>query len=490
MPGDKRKSRSGKPGAESTQKRKTTGRQAGPSSVTEAAHLSELTRLQRGVGNRGVVQILQRNPDVRAQELKPTNGVMVLRQGLLNSAEEASAINYTNRRYDLRSIMVIQDITGAAVDGSFTGPTAEAVAKFQDRNPPLVVDGKVGPNTINPMVTSRAAAGRHEHAIQLVIDLFNLKTTRDTLSVHFDSSLGSSSATSFESGNLRVIRVGPTAFASAADLRTAIQDGLDAPAPPGAALDPRPTHLTRAEERTATRENRKTFTDPRAIFAIQGLVETTPDAIFGPDTAERIAAYQDSSGLPVNGIVGEETLREMVADFDLFDEQNAAIRLIIDFYNLSDYDALLDIRFDSSVPSNARTSGVIPGPSIVRIGSAGFSQGFEGLVHTIAHELEHVRQRKEGILSSNVREFLAEAIEIMSVGMPEEGIGGMMSDARRALNRFNAMTAAEQREHWERFEEVREQVRDRFDASTGAEHTTHQGTMAAYDAVAEPAPAP
>jgi hypothetical protein len=180
----------------------------------------------------------------------------------------------------------------------------------------------------------------------------------------------------------------------------------------------------------------------------------------------------------------------MVDDFDLLDEQNAAIRLIIDFYNLSEHDALLDIRFDASVPSNARTSGVIPGPSLVRIGPAGFAQGFEGLVHSIAHELEHVRQRREGILSSNVREFLAEGVEIMSVGMPAEGIAGMMNDARRALNRFNAMTAAERREHWGRFEEVRDRIRDRFDAASAADQTTHQGTMDGYDAVVEPPPAP
>ncbi len=300
------------------------------------------------------------------------------------------------------------------------------------------------------MIPGRVAGDLHEHAIQLVADFYNLDITSNTLSVHFDAGLATAFDTTFESGNLRVIKVGPSAFSSATDLRDAIQGGLAVTAPPEFILGERPEYLSFAEEQAAAAVNRARFSDRRSVMGIQGAIGTRPDGIFGADTAERIAEYQDLSGLTPTGQVEEATLRAMVADLNTLGEQTTAIRMIMDFYNLSDHDALLDIAFDSTVTSNAITSGVIPGPSVVRIGPPGFAQGFEGLVHTIAHELEHVRQRKEGIDSSNVREFLGEAIEIMSVGMPEEDIGGLMDDAGRALNKFEAMTDDEKREHWGR----------------------------------------
>jgi hypothetical protein len=136
--------------------------------------------------------------------------------------------------------------------------------------------------------------------------------------------------------------------------------------------------------------------------------------------------------------------------------------------------------------SNASTGGILPGPSTVRIGPPGFSQGFEGLVHTIAHELEHVRQRKVGILNQDIREFLGEAIEILSVGMPEEGIAGLFNDARRALNRWNLIPAVDRRARWARFVAVRNKVRQRFNGATLAQQATHQATLNNYNAVVRP----
>lgn len=414
------------------------------------------------------------------------SGIHVLRQGLLNAAQVTSAINFTNRRYDSRSVRIIQDITGTDVDGDFGANSAQAVADFQDTNPPLEVDGKVGENTLNVMVPERVGQGLQEHAIQLVADFYDLNVTRDTLTVHFDPALAAAFDTAFESGNLRVIRVGPGAFGSATDLRDAIRAGLAVAAPPAAVVGPRPTHLSTAEEQAASNFNRTRYTDRRSILAIQGLVGTNPDAQFGPDTAERIAEYQSTNGLEVDGKVGEETLRVMVADLDGRGEQNAAIRLIIDFFNLSEQGALLDIAFDSTVAANATTSGVIPGPSIVRIGPAAFAQGFAGLVHTIAHELEHVRQRRVGILSQPVREFLGESVEILSVGMPEEDDAGFFDDAGRALSFWNLMTPDEQSENFETFEAVRERVRARFNSLPPADQATHQATMDGYEAVVAP----
>jgi peptidoglycan hydrolase-like protein with peptidoglycan-binding domain len=409
----------------------------------------------------------------------------------LNAGEEASAINFTNLHYDSRSVRIIQIITGANVDGSFGGATAETVAGFQDANPPLAVDGKVGENTLNVMVPNRVAAGSQEHAIQIVADFYNLDTTRDTLTVHFDPGLAGLFNTTFQSGNLRVIQIGASAFTSATDLRDAIRGALSVAAPAGPAPGARPTHLTPAQEQQAAAFNRARYTDRRSVLGIQGLVGTGFDALFGPDTAERIAEFQDSHGLAlVDGKVGEQTLRLMVAELDRTGQQDAAIRMIIDFFNLSEHGALLDIAFDPAETDNASTSGDIPGPSIVRVGPPAFAQGFEGLVHTIAHELEHVRQRREGIPSQAVREFLGEAIEIMSAGMPEEGAAGFMDDARRALRFWNRIDPADQITNAARFEEVRDQVNARFNNFTPAEQAAHQATVDAYNAVVVPVPVP
>ncbi len=465
------------------------GEKTGAPARAERHGANGIIEFQRSVGNLAVQHLLQRTKPRPSLPIRDFPA-RVDRLPLLDAAQESAAIGYHNSRYTSLSTRVIQLIVGSGVTGTFDGSAAEAVAGFQDSNPGLVVDGKVGPNTLNIMVPNRVAADSHEHAIQIVADFYNLDITSGTLSVHFDAGLAAAFDTNFESGNLRVIRLGPTAFASADTLRAAIRNGLAVPAPVEIIIGDRPELLTTEEEVAAAAFNQATYTDRRSRLAIQGLVGTRADSFFGPDTAERTAEFQTLHGLTADGQVNEATLRVMVAELETTGQQNAAIRLIMDFYDMSDYDALLDISFDATVTSNASTSGFIPGPSVVRIGPAGFTQGYEGLVHTIAHELEHVRQRKVGIPSSNVREFLGEAIEIMSVGMPEEGLEGFFDDAGRALNRFEAMTDDEKRENWGRFEEVRGQVRRRFDAASSAEQATHQDTMDGYDAVTEPAAGP
>ena len=407
----------------------------------------------------------------------------------LSGGQITSAIDFNTARFDEASIRIIQIITGTTVDGQFGQASAQAVAAFQVANG-LTEDGKVGQNTLNTMVLNRSSpgVGLHEQAIKLVIDFFDLNVTTDTLSVHFDPSLAGMGATSFETGNLRVIRVGPLAFLAASILRDTIIAELAVAPPAAAAIGPRPTHLSSTRERKAVDFNKRRFTDPRSVRAIQGLVGANPDGTFGRDTVERIAEYQSSNGgLTIDGKVGERTLRVMVADLEARGHQNAVIRLIIDFFDMSEFDALLDIRFDPSLTgSNAATGGSLPGPSLIRIGVPGFTQGFEGLVHTIAHELEHVKQRRDGIMNQDLREFLAEAIEILSVGMPEEDLAGFFDDARRALRRFDRLSDPEKKTHFARFEEVRAKVQQRFNAASALEQAVHQTTMDDYNAVVEP----
>jgi len=416
-----------------------------------------------------------------------TGSSQISKQGLLTPAQEAAAIGFNSIRYDESSRRIIQDIVGVVRDAAIGSVTVEAIAAFQNANG-LTADGKVGQNTLDRMILNRAGANLPEHAIHLVIDFFNIATS-DTLSISFDPGIGlfGFGQTNFESGGLRVIRLGPLAFLSAGIMRTVIDQQLATPRPATPPLTPQPTHLTPAQEIAAIQFNRGRYQDRRSVLAIQGMVRAATDGILGRDTAERIADFQSTNGLTVDGKAGEQTLRVMIVQLNAANQQNAAIRLIIDFFNLSEHNSLLDIRFDAALTTaNASTSGVIPGPSMIRIGPSAFAQGFEGLVHTIAHELEHVRQRRVGILNQDIREFLGEAVEIISRGMPEENVAGFFNDARRALFHWNLIPAPDQRLQWSRFVQVRNKVRQRFNAASFIEQLVHAVTMAAYNAVVRP----
>lgn len=451
---------------------------SGPDDKKLLAH--ELTHVAQQSGGNGPGQTTMRAP------------------GPLTAAEEASAIRFTRNNYDERSVRIIQINTGAAVDGIFGEISAQAVATWQGPRG-LVVDGKVGANALNQMVADRVAANRREDAIQLVVDFNNLNVTGDTLSIRFDATLGATvGATAFESGNLRVIRLGPTAFTSEPTLRAAIIAQLAVPAPAVPAIGPRPTLLRGAEEESAIRFNRSRFTDRRSVRAIQGHVGANPDGIFGRDTVERVANAQRVAGLVVDGKVGVATLELFVRELAAAGQQNAAIRLIIDFFNFSEAN-LLDIFFDPTVAANASTDRRPNQPVRVRIGPRAFARPFPDLVHTIAHEIEHVRHHRIGIASADTREFLGEAIEILSEGMPEEAlealapgaagfVPGFASDATRALRHWNLMPLADQRTFRQRFIAVRARVRARVAAGTPAQQALHAPLVANYNAVVVPAP--
>ena len=171
----------------------------------------------------------------------------------------------------------------------------------------------------------------------------------------------------------------------------------------------------------------------------------------------------------------------------------APIRLIIDFFDLADDDNLLSVFFDATVASNASTDFRPNEPVRVRVGPGGMAQPFAGVVHTIAHEFEHVRQLHAGEASRFVHEFLGEAVEIVSAGMPTELLestaadpAAFADDAGRALENWNQMTPAEQTTHRARFLEVRQVVRDRIAAGTPAQQALHATLLTDYNAVVVP----
>ena len=396
--------------------------------------------------------------------------------GPLTAAQETAAVRFNRARYDERSIRIIQLITGTGVDGHFGDISAQAVATWQVANG-LTMNGQVDTATVNQMVINRATAGAPEHAIQLCMDFRNLNVTRDTLSVQFAPedpldflrnllSGAPSAAVTFGPGNLRVIRVGPRALFSEPTLFAAINAQLTAPAPAVPPVGARPTLLTPVQERSAISFNRSHFNDRRSVLAIQGHVGASPDGVFGPDTVQRIADAQRIAGLAaVDGKVGRQTLELFVTQLIAANFQDAAIRLIVDFYNFNEQ-GLLDIHFDPNETDNAATSGFLRQGSVVTVSPIGLAQPFAGLVHSIAHEFEHVRQRREGIASRNTREFLAEALEIMSVGMDEEDFAGFINDAGDAMDWWDGMPPPDRVTHQLRFIQVRNRVRARIAAGT------------------------
>lgn len=179
-------------------------------------------------------------------------------------------------------------------------------------------------------------------------------------------------------------------------------------------------------------------------------------------------------------------MREMVTQLDAGGNQNGAIRMIVDFFRL-DENGLINIAFDPADPDNATTNAaVIPGNSTITISPNAFAQGFAGLVHTIAHEYEHVRQNRVGIADLPISEFLGERIEILSVGMDEEDIAGFMNDADRAVDQWNLMPVDQRRANFAKFVEVRNKVRARLAKATPAEQATHAPTLAKFNAVVKP----
>lgn len=414
-----------------------------------------------------------------------TNDFTVQRMPLLNAAAEKAAIAHNRKLFDNKSVMIIQLITGSIVDGGMGPITAESIASFQTANG-LAANGKVDDATLDALFTNRVTRGRQEHAIQLVVDYNNFDRT-DILNFHFDPAIILSD-TVFQPGGMRVVTLGVFAFLSATVLKTLIGIELLKPPPAVPAIGPKPSLLSSAKETNAISYNRIKYHDSRSVRAIQGLVGATPGGKFDSDTVERVADFQSTNGISIDGKVGEETLGVIVTQLNVANQQDTAIRLIMDFYNMNTFGALIEIFFDPTLTgANAETpSKDIPGPDIVKIGPSAFAQGYAGLVHTIAHELEHVRQNKLGIADIPLSEFLGEAIEIISKDMPDEDVAGFFDDAGRAMDNWDLMKLPDQKKNWIRFLSVRNAVRRRFASATAAEQAIHLVLITRYNTTVKP----
>lgn len=424
----------------------------------------------------GLAVLLQRSVQQRMLARAP---------GPLTPAQERAAVAAA-RRFGANAIRAIQLTVATVSDGKFGPISAQAVAVFQ-AGIPHVQDGIVDEATLDAMVVANHAAGMDDETLALVESFFGIDVRRDTLSVRSDATLASASAMTTESATLRMITVGPSAFTSGAAVRDAINAQLLAPIAPGAAPGPAPAVLTAPQARAAVAFNVAHLRDRRSVVAVQSHVGNATTGVWDVDTAQRVAQLQQTAGgLTVDGKIGQQTMRELGIQLEAAGQRNSLLRLIVDFFKL-DENGLLDVSFDPTVTSNAETgSAAIPGPTTIRVGPSAFTPGYERLVHTVAHEFEHVRQRRIGIQSADIREFLGERIEILSRGTLEEDMVGFSSDARRALHHFNAMTVAEQRAEWGHFVEVRNKVRQRMRAASAVDQVIHAQMLIDYNAVVRP----
>jgi hypothetical protein len=229
------------------------------------------------------------------------------------------------------------------------------------------------------------------------------------------------------------------------------------------------------------------------VRAIQGLVGAPVTGIVDATTVQFIAEAQHTAGLTADGKVGIATTENFYNAMVRRGNPNSALRLLVDFFDLRDQGNLLSIFFDPTLtlPDLAATDFRPSQPVTMQIGPGALALPFAAAVHTIAHEMEHVRRLREGIASANTHEFLGEAVEILSVGMPEEplGVGGdglFISDATRCLDNWNLMPAADRRRFRNKFIAVRRKVLQRIDAGTAAQRIANAGLRARYVAVVLP----
>jgi hypothetical protein len=413
--------------------------------------------------------------------------------GPLSEAQQQEAIDWTTARYDELSVRIIQRIVNTPVTGTFDAVTAQAVATFQ-RARGLLVDGKVGHQTLTASFPERIAEEAHDQLIHLVADLEAIDITTETAAVRFDPTLARRGEASFESSGLRVIRLGRTAFTTSRVLRDTLQAQLRPAAPAAAAPGATPAVLTDLEAGVAGLINQARLSHPHSVRAVAALVGGAREAAWSVDLVQRLADFQQTNGLGGAGVVDLQSLEAIVIALRDRGDNNGAIRLIVDFFDFDDAGNLITIYFDPTETANAETLPFDPAntnqPASVQVGPRGMAQEFAGIVHTIEHEFEHVRLIRAGEGDLPTQEFLGEATEIVSATTPEEQLQGFGRDARRALDNWNLMPADRQVRHRDRFIQVRQKVRDRIGAAPAPVDPAHTQLLADYNAVVVPPPAP
>jgi peptidoglycan hydrolase-like protein with peptidoglycan-binding domain len=413
--------------------------------------------------------------------------------GALTDAEAREAVEWTNARYDALSIGIIQHLAAVPANGTFDEATAQAVGTFQ-RDRRLLVDGKVGHQTLTAAFPERVGESAHDQLIHIVADLCEIDITTDISAVRFDETLARRGATEFEPSGMRVIRLGATAFQSSRILRDTLNAQRRGAGPAAPAAGPTPAIVDPADAAFAVLLNQIEMPHQNSVRSIGALVGAGRTNTWTVELVQHLAAFQQANALPGTGIVDQATLEVLVRQLIAAGDNNGAIRAIVDFFDFDDSSNLISIYFDPNETANAETLPFDPAnpnqPVSIQIGPLAMAKSFAGLVHTIEHEYVHVREMRAGEGDLATQEFLGEATEMLSPITPQEDLADFMSDARRGLENWNLMPADRQVRHRDRFIAARQRVRDRVAAGTPAEQATHQPTVDGYNAVVVPPAGP
>ncbi len=414
--------------------------------------------------------------------------------GTLTPEQVTEAVAWTAARYDELSIGAIQHIVGTPATRTFDETTAQAVAAFQHANG-LVVDGKVGHQTLTHAFPARVALDGHDQLVHLVADLCEIDVTTTTSAVRFDQTQAARGASEFDPSGLRVIKLGAAAFQTSRILRDTIRAQLLTRPPREAAAGPVPAILDPLDATLTMTIDAVALSHPHSIQAVSVVVGGPRVTAWSEDLVQRVAAFQIAAGLPGNGLINLATLEALVNSLKVTGDNNGAVRVIVDFFAFDDLDNLITIYFDPNETANAETVFLDPAapnqPSSIQVGPGGMGQSFAGLVHTIEHEYNHVRLLRQGEGDVPTHEFLSEMVELTSTLTPQEDIAGFMNDADRAVVNWNRMSGERQIRHRDRFLEGRTEVRRRHAAASAADQATHQSVLDDWNAVVLPAgPAP
>ena len=442
---------------------------------TQAEHI---LALQRTAGNRAVTRLL-RQP----------------KTALTPAAAKAAAAD-VNRLYDEESRRALKSFAGRTADASpFTEADAEAFAQLQQQLK-LTPTGKADEATVDALL--KIAGPTHAARsllIHLVVDRAGLDVS-PALSVIHDSSLTQASDVQVFEGGVPEIKLGDAAFANSATMLAEIRKQL-AKTPKAGAVTAVPAAALKdpKAQQDAIAFNQAKLSDKRSIRIVEGLFGAKVTGTWGADAVRHIAARQAAAGYKADGKLELPTLEFVSAMLNGQNEQDAALQVLIDYFDLDRAHAW-DVHYVATQPSggkganaHAQTLAIANGVGgVVEIYPAGVMQPLAGLVHTLAHELGHVEQRVAGIASDAVREFLSEGIEIESKGMPEESIEsdadidlmiqgkptsspGFITDAGQMMNAWDALTQTEKAANHARYKQLRAIIVARIGQGTRTQQT-------------------
>jgi hypothetical protein len=209
----------------------------------------------------------------------------------------------------------------------------------------------------------------------------------------------------------------------------------------------------------AIAENKKRLQDKRSILMLQNLFNMeSPTGTFDARTIGLIDTFQKANDVFMafdgeRGIITAETLKAVFEKLFENKQYNPLIFLTIDYYLRDTYHSLksniVKLEYDKDLAEDgAFTTRMNEKEFEITIGETAFRY-YEYLVHTIGHEFEHAKQKRESLQrvkkkkpllpAIGVDEFRAEAFNILTERLPMKRFDEFMDDAKRAFEEWQTI---------------------------------------------------